>query len=82
MQAVREQFAILTLTLVGKGYYTIVVINYSVHSTGTLWGLAHKTKEDCEASMLALFGEHRDGIEQGLSNRNKKILHIAGVKDV
>jgi len=82
VQAVREQFAILTATFVGKGYYTIIDFNRGIRSSGTSWGLAHKTKEDCEVSMLALFGEHPDRIEQELSNRNKKVLHIAGVKDV
>lgn len=72
VQAVRDQFAILTATLAGKGYYTIVDLTLGVRSSGISWGLAHKTKEDCEMSMLALFGEHPDGIEQELSNRNKK----------
>lgn len=81
VQAVREQFAILTATLAGKGYYTIVDFNRSIRSAGTSWGLAHKTKEDCELSMLALFGEHPDGIEQELSSRSKATLCIADVKD-
>lgn len=80
VQAVREQFAILTATFAGKGYYTIVDFDREIRSSGTSWGLGHKTKEDCEMSMLALFGEHPEGIDQELSNRNKKTLAISEVK--
>ena len=80
VQAVRDQFAILTATLGGKGCYTIVDFNREIRSSGTSWGLAHKTKNDCEMSMLALFGEHPEGIEQELSNRNKVPLVISEVK--
>ena len=82
VQAVREQYAILTATLARKGYYTIIDFNHNVRSSGTSWGLGHKTRQDCEMSMLALFGEHPNGIEQELSNRYKMPLCIAAVKDI
>ncbi len=82
VQAVREQYAILTATLAGKGYYTIIDFNHNIRSSGTSWGLGHETRQDCEMSMLALFGEHPNGIEQELSNRHEKPLCIAAVKDM
>lgn len=81
VQAVREQYAILTATLAGKGYYTIVDFNHNIRSSGTSWGLGHVTRQDCEMSILALFGEHPEGIEQELSNRNKISLCITEVKE-
>ena len=80
VRAVRHPFVICTQSMFGKGYYTIIDVERNIRGEGTSWGLGHDTDEQIAESMLALHGEHPNGIEQEISRRNNMPLHIAKIK--
>lgn len=79
VRSVRHPFVICTTTS-SKGYYTILNVDQNVRGEGTSWGLGHKTDEQVAESMLALHGEHPEGIDQEISRRNRVPLSIVQVK--
>jgi hypothetical protein len=80
VRSVRHPFVICTTTS-SKGYYTILDVDQNIRGEGTSWGLGHKTDEQVAESMLALHGEHPEGIEQEISRRNRVHLSIVRVND-
>lgn len=80
VRAVRHPFVICTQSMFGKGWYTIIDVEQNIRGEGTSWGLGHDTDNQIAESMLALHGEHPDGIKQEISRRNNVPLHITRIK--
>lgn len=79
VRAVRHPYIICTTS--SFGYYTILDLDHNIRSSGTSWGIGHRHQEDVDLSMLALHGEHPDGLTQELSRRNQVGLSVLEIKD-
>lgn len=81
VRAVREQFAIVTATLFGKGYYSIIDFEQGVRGPDDHHGIGYDTDEQIDNSMHSLFGEGDFDQHTEVSHRYRIKLNIAAIKD-
>lgn len=74
VRAVRYPYVILTTK--NYAFYTIVNVEENIRGSGTSWGLGHACQADIDMSMLALFDEHPNEIQQDISRRNNVPVDI------
>lgn len=79
VRAVREEFAILTKTIFGKGYYTIVDFIQGIRGPDNCYGVGYETDEEVAEAMLGLFDEH-EYRQIEISHRHRIPLVFGGVK--